>query len=176
MKELFKRVFYAEKPEHEKTGLRSLEQLKESLYRVSLNYPYATAFIRDDSHAVLIGQNTFISLSSESYVEIASGIFQRVILSPEDIKFDDERRFLKMIEKVDFTNNLVIFCRFVNGGALKPHYHMTEQRIRCLAGSFVGTIEGQIFRAGEEQVIPAKEIHFFQPIQDGYALLLQAKK
>lgn len=176
MKELIQRVLFARKPEHEKQGLRSLEELEKSLYRVSLNFPYANMFVRDEGSAVLIGQDTFISLSSAGYVEVAPKIFQRVLERPDDLKFDDERQFAAEIRKHDFENNLIIFVRFRHGGAFKPHYHMTEQRIRCLAGSYVGAIDGHVFHAGEVQVVPPKQIHLFQPIQDGYAVVEQAKK
>lgn len=176
MRELLKRVFLAEKPEREKEGLRSLEEMHKSLYRVSLNYPFATTFIKDSGTAMLIGQDTFISLSSQGYVEVAPGIYQRVLTHRGDLKFDDEKPFEADIRKADFDSNLVIFCRFLNGNALKPHYHMTEQRIQCLAGSYVGTMDGDVFHAGQVQVIPPKQIHLFQPIQDGYAIIQQVKK
>lgn len=176
MKDFWKRVFLAQKPEHEKTGLRTMEELQRSLHRVSLNYPFQTTLIKDEGSAVLIGQNTFISLSSDSYVEVAPGIFQRVLTEPDDIKFDTERPFQQDIRRSDFESNLVIFVRFTHGNAMKPHYHMTLQRIRCLAGSYVGTIDGQVFHAGSLQETPPKQIHLFQPIEDGYAIIEQAKK
>lgn len=176
MKHLFQRIFLAQKPEHEKQGLRSLEELKQSLFRVSVNYPFKTTFMKDEGNALLIGQDTFISLSSENYVEVAPGICQRVITGPDDIKFQTELNFSEEIRQRDFLNKLVIFVRFIHGDALKPHFHMSEQRITCLAGSYIGTLDGEVFRPGQVQVTPPKQIHIFQPVEDGFAIIEQEKR
>ncbi len=176
MKDIIRRVFFAQKPEHEKTGLRSLEELQRSLYRVSVNYPFPTTFVKDEGNAILIGRDTFVSLSSDNYMEIAPGIYARVITGPKDMKYSDDGEFANAIRQANFSANLVIFVRFLHGDALKPHFHNTRQKIHCLAGSYIGTLKGQVFSAGDVQDIPARHIHMFQPIQDGYALIEQAIK
>ena len=166
MKRIINLIFFKEKPESEQRGLKALEEIEKQLYRV----PYS-----QDKAAVEVAHDGFISIPSDRYIEVAKGVFDRVVESPKDIRFAFEKPWRRKLKSIDFDNYIVLFVKFKTGGLFDLHYHPVIEKIHCLKGSYIGTPKGHLFAAGDVQHIPAYVTHLFKPVDDGLAIVCLKK-
>jgi quercetin dioxygenase-like cupin family protein len=174
MKKYIKRLLSDPKAEK---ALQTLSDVSNNLLKVDVHYTDESVLIvSDDGVAVRVNSDTFVSIPNNQYVEVAKGVFDRVISGPDDIRFDFEKKYAKSVRALDFDKYIVIFVRFDWNANFPPHWHRKEERIYCLEGSYIGTIpEEKIFRSGDVQIVPPKVIHVFRAITEGYAVLTLKK-
>lgn len=170
MRGLLKRAWYARKPEDEQIGLKGLEEVEAALHRIPLSYQ------EGQKAAIRVGKESYISIPDDRYIEVAKGVFDRVVKNADDVTYEHEKPFARKLKELDFENYVVVFVKFKQGGDFKAHYHPVIEYIHCLEGSYVGTEEGHLFSAGDLQIIPAFEVHVFRPVDDGYCLIALKKE
>ena len=122
-------------------------------------------------NAIEIGEDALLSIPTDEYLQVAPGVFDRALTGPDDIKFDFEKPYSEAIKKMNFKDCYVVFVKFANNGNFSKHYHQTEEIIHYLEGIVRGGIAGEIYKAGDKQIIPAMTIHVFHPLSNGYALI-----
>lgn len=158
-------------PKEKSNILEAIDNAEKRLAKIAISYADPVVLSGTFERAKFLSSEAYISIPSSTYVEVASGIFDRIIENPTDIKFKEEEEFADKIAKMDFVNNFVLMVKFNQEGFFTSHYHLTEETIHCLKGSYIGDTSGTIFRKGDVQIIPPREVHVFKPISPGFALI-----
>jgi mannose-6-phosphate isomerase-like protein (cupin superfamily) len=127
-------------------------------------------------------------LSYDNYTEIATGIFDRLIKDPYDIKEAVEGKYADVIKNLDFDNYVHIFVKhykevrkvvddriIIVPGLFKLHHHDVLERMVNLEGEYIGS-GNKIIRAGETQTIPAYTPHIFKSHSSFGFLIISLKK
>ena len=109
-------------------------------------------------------------ISTEAYTPIGNGMYARVIKNPEDIKYDEEKRYKSDLKKANYDRDIVIITLFSKGASFPSHYHDTTEKIKCLEGSFIG-LENKVYLPGEVQVVPPNVPHVFKGVTEGVCLV-----
>lgn len=152
-----------EKLDEERSAIR---EFSESI-RVSLYYA-------DGQRApIVIDGASYISIPTDDYVEVAPGVYDRRVENKDDIKFEHEEAFRELLNPIDFEDQYVLFVKFGKASFFDPHYHLTDEGIFCVRGSYESN--GKIYRPGEFHYIPAREVHNWNTIMPGLALLTLKK-
>ena len=146
---------------------KHIKDFSDSL-RVSLSYADG------GTGPIVIDGKSYIAIPSEDYIEVAPGVFDRRVLHKDDIKFEHEESFRELLEKMDFESKHVLFVRFGFGSIFQPHYHLTDEEIYLINGSYESN--GNIYKPGSFHYIPANQIHNWNTIEGGLALLTLKKE
>ena len=90
-----------------------------------------------------------IKIPTDHYVEIADGVFDRSISSPDDLIFEWEKPFATTLESLDFRKHRVILNKSLKGARFEKHYHPEHEKLFCAQGAIKDTISGDSICAGE---------------------------
>ena len=124
-----------------KDGLDALDGAIQ-LLEVPLVYPGSRINIKVlKSEAEFVPVKSIVNIPSNKYLEVAKGVFDRLIESPTDIRYEEEKPFADYISKLDFENYYIIFVKSSKDGDFKLHHHDTLERLHCLKGGFIGISE-----------------------------------
>ena len=135
----------------------------------------ATLRYADGSAApVVVGGDSYISIPSTNYIEVADGVHDRRVEHKEDIKFPWEEQMKELLETMDFENLYIIFVKFDKGSYFRPHYHLTDETITLVEGSYISN--KSMYTKGDTQHVPAEQIHDWETVESGLALLTLKKR
>lgn len=163
-------------------ALAAIAELRKSIRNISFESPKELT----NKGSLVLGQmiqkpsRQFHSVSNKEYTEISEGIFERVISSKDDIRFDFEKTFSAFINEIDFSKGEVLFLCWNPGARFDEHFHRRTEKIHCLGGSFRSTFvshengnksETVTYIPGDTQETPPMKIHDFIGIKSGFGVV-----
>jgi hypothetical protein len=155
------------KPDYEKIGLKALEDLEKFLTRVPISY-------ENNAAAIKVDQKSYVSIPSDRYIEVADGVFDRVVTGKKDIIFDYEKVFIPYLQHIDFEKNIVLFAKFSKKAKFDAHYHPVIETIYCIEGKYKGYSD-IVYEKGDIQIIPPNKLHIFEGVEDGLCIVILSK-
>jgi quercetin dioxygenase-like cupin family protein len=159
----------------QKSNIASIEMANQQMLSAYVKSSEKYVFEHQLGNALFIGWDIIKNIPPDTYIQVAPGIYDRRLNSISDLKGTQELRFKKRLSKVNFDRYLVLLVRYERDGEFNGHYHPFPEIILALDGQYSGMLDGKIYSAGEEQIIPPWTVHTFKPVTDGFACILIPK-
>lgn len=119
--------------------------------------------------AMMVGAKSYIEIPEKEYVQVADGVFDRRIVSPNNL-FESELEFRDIIKSLDFDRYIIIFVQYGDGATFPTHWHPFDEYFIILSGA-VKMNPGQIYREKDRPIIPAYKKHEFSETEKGCCII-----
>lgn len=125
--------------------------------------------------AIFVDLEFLMSIPSDKYIEVANGIFDKRILSLDDLKTKEEKKAKKYLTEKDFEDNIVVLVKHKADADFIAHFHEFAETIISISGGFIGTMDGRRIYPGQSLFIERWVVHVYKPIKEGYSVILIPK-
>ena len=153
---------------------KEIEVERDKIKQIGSTIRVTLRYADGNSAPIVIDSGSYVSIPSNDYIEVADGVYDRRVEHKGDMRFKWEESAKDLLVDMDFENLFVIFVRFDKGSYFRPHYHETDEEITLIEGSYISN--KSMYTKGETQFVPANQIHDWETVEKGFAVLTLKKR
>ncbi|MBK8506161.1 MAG: helix-turn-helix domain-containing protein [Saprospiraceae bacterium] len=142
-----------------------IAQLKSMQIQAVKTNEAAIQFSQHDEQGQFINWRS-IEISSDYYEEISPGVLDRILKDPDHLLFEWEDVCIPYFDQLDFDQDRIILNRSRKGSFFPRHYHVEEETLYCVRGSFSENLSKRIVTPGEHISFDPFEHHELTFLED----------